>query len=101
MGLGTVAAVPSKDDEWLDADGAARYLAVPKRTLFRLVDEGKLYGLRFPVRIRRSDLDECIGRCRVRPGELAHLDANARRRGAAGEPRLTKKGVPDRRYGPR
>ena len=43
----------------------------------------------------------CLERCRIRPGELAHLDANATRRGGSREPPLTARGTPDRRFGRR
>ena len=81
--------------EWLDVDAAARYLDFHPNTIYRMIREGRLVALRFPVRIRRGDLDACIERCRIKPGELAHLNAYAVGRGE------TKAGRPDRRRGPR
>ena len=68
------------DEEWLDVEAAARYLNFHPNTIYRLVHDGKLPALRFPVRIRRDDLDTCVERCRILPGELAHLIPYARRR---------------------
>jgi excisionase family DNA binding protein len=89
-------------EEWLDAESAARYLGLKPATIYRLIVEGQLEGRRFPVRLRREDLDACLERCRIKPGQLAHLDGNAARR-AHGDrtPPMPGKGVPDRRYGRR
>ena len=67
-------------DEWLDAEAAARYLRLPTRLIYGMVRGGQLPALQFPVRIRRQDLDACLERSRIKPGDLAHLDANKRRR---------------------
>src|SRR4051794_38041284 len=91
----------TEETEWLDAEEAARYLAFHPNTVYRLIREGKLPALRFPVRIRRQDLDTVIERCRIKPGELAHLNQYAKRDHLSGVRSTTKAGAADRRYGPR
>ena len=71
-------------DEWLDAEAAARCLRLPTRLIYAMVRGGQLASLQFPVRIRRQDLDACLERSRIKPGDLAHLDANKRRRSDVG-----------------
>lgn len=61
------------DDEWVDVEAASRYLNLSANTIYRLVRDGKLTALMFPVRVRRRDLDICFERCRIKPGELRHL----------------------------
>ena len=80
----TVPSLAVAEEEWLDAEAAAAYLGLPTRLVYAMVNAGQVPALRFPLRIRRQDLDNCLERCRIRPGELAHLDANATRRGALG-----------------
>ena len=63
--------------EWLSAEETARFLKVHANTVYRMIRDGKLLARRFPVRIRREDLDGVIERCRIKPGELAHLNAYA------------------------
>jgi excisionase family DNA binding protein len=91
----------AEGDEWMDAEAAARYLDFHPNTIYQMVRDGRLPALRFPVRIRRSDLDGVLERCRIKPGELAHLNAYARGEHRASERSTTKAGRPDRRYGPR
>ena len=87
-------------EEWMDAEAAARYLNFHVNTIYQMVRDGRLPALRFPVRIRQEDLDTCLERCRIKPGELSHLNQYAR--GSAETPqRVTAKGQPDRRYGSR
>ena len=86
-------------DEWLDVDAAARYLSLPASTIRRLIRHGQLATLRFPVRVRRQELDACLDRCRIKPGDLSYASQGPPRR--PGDPPSTRKGVPDRRYGPR
>jgi excisionase family DNA binding protein len=83
--------------QWLDAGGAGRYLNLPTSTVYRLIQDGRLEALSWPVRVRRPALDECIERCRITPGELPYA---SRLKGHGAEPPITAKGVPDRRYGP-
>jgi len=87
------------DSEWLDPTEAARCLRIPLGTLYRLIHEGKLLAAQDPLRVRRADLAACIDQSRIRPGQLAHLDPNVRRRPLPEEPvPLTAAGMPDRRY---
>ncbi len=61
-------------DQYLDAKAVAARLNLPINTVYRLIETGKLPALRFPVRIRASDLDGLLDRCRIRPGEMGHLN---------------------------
>jgi excisionase family DNA binding protein len=87
--------------EWLDVEAAARFLHFHPNTVYRMVRDGRLPALRFPVRIHRMDLETCLERCRIKPGELAHLNQYARRTHLAPVTGVTRSGAPDRRYGPR
>ena len=78
-------------EEWMDAEAAARYLNFHVNTIYQMVRDGRLPALRFPVRIRREDLDTCLERCRIKPGELSHLNQYARG-GAETPQRVTAKG---------
>ncbi len=64
-------------DEWLDPAEAARLLQLPERFVYTLIEEHQLPALRWPVRIRRSDLDRCLEACRIRPGDLSRPNAPA------------------------
>lgn len=91
-----------ESDEWIEVAEAARRLGIGEATVYRLINDGSLNAARFPVRIRRGDLDVCIDRCRIKPGQLAALDPNAARRprpGTVGP--MTRRGAPDRRFGRR
>lgn len=68
-----VALAAAADAEWLDVGTAAHYMSLSASTIYRLINEGRLQALRFPARVRRHDLDGLIERCRIKPGELAHL----------------------------
>jgi excisionase family DNA binding protein len=87
--------------EWIDAEAAARYLNFHVNTIYQMVRDGRLPAMRFPVRIRQEDLDACLERCRIKPGELRHLNAYAGGTHLAGEAPITQTGGPDRRFGPR
>lgn len=76
--LGIVSAVDG--DQWFDVDAAAPYLGFSPKLVYRLIDDGRLHALRFPVRIRRAEVDACLERCRVQPGALAHLDSSSHKR---------------------
>ena len=95
--LGPVA----KQAEWLDVEAAARYLDFHPNTIYRMIREGRLAALRSPVRIRREDLEACVEGCRIKAGELTHLNAYAAGAHLAPERGVTKAGRPDRRFGPR
>ena len=68
----------AEQDEWIGVEAAARLIDLHRNTIYRLVREGRLPALKFPVRIRRQDLDDLLDRFRVKPGELAHLNAYAK-----------------------
>ena len=87
--------------EWLYAEAAARYLHLHPNTIYRMVREEKLPAVRFPVRIRRQDLDSVLERCRIKPGELFDLNQYASGVQLTGAAAITRRGIPDRRYGPR
>jgi excisionase family DNA binding protein len=60
---------------WLGTAAAADYLGIRPRTLYRLINEGRLPAYR-PARVfrvRRSDLDAFLEANRIQPGELDHL----------------------------
>ena len=78
-------------DEWLDAEQAALLLGLPTKDIYRMIDGGRLKALSFPVRIRRQELDDCLERCRIKPGELPWA---SRSTGRGVEPPITSKGVP-------
>lgn len=62
------APVPSRavaEEEWLDAETVAAYLRLPTRLVYAMVNAGQVPGLRFPLRIRRHDLENCLERCRI------------------------------------
>ncbi len=73
---------------------AARYINLPVRSIYRLIHDGRLEAVRFPVRVRRHELDACLERCRIRPGEVAHLNAYPGGASRLAEPPLTKQAGP-------
>ena len=79
------------------------YLGLHERAILGLIARGDVPAAGWPQRIRPRDLDEYVARCRIKPGELSHLDANAGRRPPRGnlDAPLTKRGVLDRRFGRR
>jgi excisionase family DNA binding protein len=91
----------AEDEDWLDAEAAARQLGLPTRLIYAMVRAGDLPALQFPVRIRRRDVHACLERCRIKPGDLAHLDPNRARRAGDVEPPVAASGRPDRRFGRR
>jgi excisionase family DNA binding protein len=102
LDLGSVHLPPvAEQAEWLDVEAAARYLALHPSMIYRMIHEGRLAASRSPVRIRREDLDACLERCRIKPGDLAHMNAFAGGAHLAAERAVTKAGRPDRRYGRR
>jgi hypothetical protein len=62
------------EDEWINPAEAARLLHLPERIVYTLIEEGKVHAVHWPVRIRRSDLHLCLEACRIKPGDLAHLN---------------------------
>ncbi len=69
----------SETGEYVDAKTAASRLNLPLNTIYRLIQSGKLPALRFPVRIRKDELDRVLERCRLQPGDLSHLNQYAGR----------------------
>lgn len=66
---------PEALPEWLGTTAAARYLGITPRTLYRLIDQGRVpaYALGRVYRLRRGDLDAYLASVRVVPGTLGHL----------------------------
>ncbi len=65
----------STGEHWLGAPGAAEYLGVTLRTVYKLIDEGRFpaYKLGRVIRIRKADLDKFLKVARIEPGALRHL----------------------------
>jgi len=61
--------------DWLGTTAAARYLGITPRTLYRLIDQGRVpaYALGRVYRVRQTDLDAYLHSVRVVPGTLGHL----------------------------
>tara|TARA_B100000315_G_scaffold149979_1_gene138681 strand:+ start:7286 stop:7513 length:228 start_codon:yes stop_codon:yes gene_type:complete len=61
--------------EWLNTAAAAEMLGITPRTLYKLVDQGKVPGYRMGrvIRFRQSDVLEAIESFRIEPGSLQHL----------------------------
>ena len=60
---------------WLSTKEAASRMGVTARTLYRFIDEGGVpaYRLGRVIRLKQSDVDAYIERCRIEPGTLEHL----------------------------
>ncbi len=80
---------------------AARLLGVGQQALHGFLGRGELVAVGSPPRIRRRDLDALVESCRIKPGELSHMDPNVGKRASERPIPLTRAGVPDRRYGRR
>ncbi len=54
---------------------AMAYLGVQLRTLYRLIDEGRLpaYKLGRVIRLKREEVEAFVEGARIQPGELGHL----------------------------
>lgn len=63
------------DTRWLSTAEASERLGVTLRTLYRLVDEGRLpaYKIGRVIRIKEDDVEAFIESARIQPGTLAHL----------------------------
>lgn len=66
-------------DQYLDAKTAAVRLNLPLNAIYRMIESGKLPALRFPVRIHPDELARLVDRCRIKPGELRHLNQSSGR----------------------
>lgn len=64
-----------EESGWIGTKEAAERLGVVTRTLYRMIDKGELAGYLFGrvIRVRESDLDDFIDKCRIKPGDLKHL----------------------------
>ncbi len=62
----------SSDIVWLNTAETARRLGVTPRTLYRFIDEGQLPAYRFGrvIRLKETEVEEFIDRCRITPGTL-------------------------------
>lgn len=60
--------------EWLDASEAAEYLGLSPGAIYGLSAKGELRTTGWPIRVHRVDLDAYIQRCRIKRGQLAHLN---------------------------
>jgi excisionase family DNA binding protein len=63
------------DIRWLSTGEASERLGVTLRTLYRLVDEGRIpaYKIGRVIRLKEDDVDVYIDSARIQPGTLAHL----------------------------
>ena len=63
------------DSRWLSTAEASERLGVTLRTLYRIVDEGRLpaYKIGRVIRVKEDDVDAFIESARIQPGTLAHL----------------------------
>lgn len=60
---------------WLSTGEAAKRLGITTRTLYRFLDEGDVPGYRFGrvIRLKETDVNAFIEKCRIEPGTMAHL----------------------------
>jgi excisionase family DNA binding protein len=60
---------------WLSTAEAAKRLGITPRTLYRFIDQGDIPAYRFGrvIRLKESEVDGFIDRCRIEPGTLEHL----------------------------
>ena len=65
----------SNNAKWPSTIQAAGELGIGQQSVYRLIDAGELAAYRMGrvIRIRRSDIDDFVQRCRVEPGDLRHL----------------------------
>ena len=79
MRRGKVSGVNTDETEWLSTQEAARRLGITPRTLYRFIDHGELPAYRFGrvIRLKRTDVEAFIDSCRIEPGTLEHLRAEA------------------------
>lgn len=64
-----------QDITWLSTKEAARRLGITNRTLYRLIDEGKVTAYKFGrvIRMQETDIAAFIDSARISPGSLEHL----------------------------
>lgn len=63
------------DTRWLGTTEAAERLGIVPRTLYRLINEGKIPAYKFGrvIRVTEADLATYLEENRVQPGSIAHL----------------------------
>jgi excisionase family DNA binding protein len=63
------------EERWIGTAEASERLGVTLRTLYRLVDEGKLpaYKIGRVIRLKDADVEAFIESARIQPGSLGHL----------------------------
>lgn len=68
--------------------GAAEYLGVTPRTLYRLIDQSLIpaYQIGRVIRLQRDDLEAYLHRVRIEPGALRHLHPETSKDEDRGEP---------------
>jgi excisionase family DNA binding protein len=61
--------------DWLSTKAAAARVGILPRTLYAIIDRGDVpaYKIGRLLRLRRHEVDDFLERCRVKPGQLAHL----------------------------
>ncbi|MEJ7765143.1 MAG: helix-turn-helix domain-containing protein [Acidimicrobiales bacterium] len=72
---------------WLSTREACDELGITLRTLYRIINEGKLPCYQFGrvYRLKTDDVDAFLTHARVKPGELAHLYPEPKGAGAQEE----------------
>lgn len=61
--------------EWMGSPAAAAYLGIKLRTLYKVINDGRLpaYKPARVFRVKRADLDAFLEATRIQPGSLDHL----------------------------
>jgi len=72
---------------WLSTREACEELGITLRTLYRIIDEGKLPCYQFGrvYRLKTEDIEAFLTQARVAPGDLSHLYPEPRGGDADGE----------------
>ena len=67
--------VAKDKSRWVSTREACDELGITLRTLYRIIDEGKLPCYQFGrvYRLKTDDVESFLAQARVKPGELAHL----------------------------
>ena len=60
---------------WLGVGDVAARLGVVSKTVYRMIDNGKLTAYRIGrvIRVKESDLQSYEDSCEIQPGDLTHL----------------------------
>ena len=68
--------------QWLSSNAAADYLGITGRTLYRLIDEGKIPAYKFGrvIRLKQAEVEKFIEESKIQPGTLKHLYPEAAER---------------------